>query len=425
MRQKLLFTLLLFGINGLLNAQDTIQIMQYNILNYGNFTNYCTSSNNSILDKNENFKIIFDYVKPDILTVNEMGGDPIFHDSLMNATLNVGGETAYKRATLTSASQGDWIVNMLYYNSRKLTLYKHEAIQTAIRPTDVYQLYINAIDLAETNDTVFITCIVTHLKAGSDSGDQNTRTIMVNSIMDYIHNNDMRHNYLLMGDFNVRSASETAYFNMVGSYHLYDPLEAPGDWNSNDVYRFLHTQSPRTEYNGCASNGGLDDRFDFILASGAIMDGSKGLTLDVDSYHVLGNDGLHFNTSILASPENSSAPADVVNALYYGSDHLPVLVQLTTEQSYLGLRETGAFTQVKFQNPVKQQLDLHIAFDKAMSFEVRIYDIMGRVQLQLPQSEKNLQHQLSIDLANLKSGIYFLHLKTENGQEKVHKFFKN
>lgn len=425
MRQKLLFILILIGINGLLKAQDAIQIMHYNTLYYGNTTSYCTSTNNAVDMKNENLKIILNHVKPDILTVNEMSGNPIFQDSLLNNALNVDGETKYKRGTLTNTTNND-LVNMLYYNSEKLTLLKQDVIPTTIRPTDVFTLYYNAADLAWTKDTLFLNCIVTHLKAGSASADAATRSTQTALIMSYIQSHDLDGNYLFMGDFNVYTSSETAYQNLIkeytGVYHLYDPIDAPGDWNNNDAYKAIHTQSSHSTSTGCASTGGLDDRFDFILASGDLMNGTNGFTVDVDSYEALGNDALHFNTSILGS---SSAPSDVITALYNASDHLPVLVQLNTEQDYLGLEEADSFAQVMFQNPVNNQLDLRIAFNDASSFEIRVYDLTGRVQVQLPQSEKSLQHQVSIDLANLKSGIYFLQLKAENGEESTHKFFKN
>lgn len=424
MRQKLLFILILIGINGLLKAQDVIQVMHYNTLYYGNTTSYCTSTNNAVDMKNEQFKIIFNHVKPDILTVNEMSGNPVMQDSLLNNALNVDGETKYKRGTLTNTTSNN-LVNMLYYNSEKLTLLKQDVIPTSIRPTDVFTLFYNAADLPWTEDTLFLTCIVSHLKASNTSSDASTRATQTALIMSYIQSHDLRGNYLFMGDFNVYTSSETAYQNLIkaytGVYHLYDPIDAPGAWHNNEAYKAIHTQSSHSSSSGCASNGGLDDRFDFILASDALMYGTNGFTIDVASYEALGNDALHFNTSIIGS---SSAPTDVITALYSASDHLPVLVQLNTEQDYLGLEEADSFAQVMFQNPVNNQLDLRIAFNEASSFEIRVYDLTGRIQVQLPQNKKSLQHQISIDLANLKSGIYFLQLKAENGQESIHKFFK-
>lgn len=414
---------------GILLAQDNIQLMQYNLLFYGNTSSYCTSINNNTQDKNERFKTVFQYVKPDILTVNEMAENPIFHDSLLKEALNVDGITKYKRATLSSAAQGDLLVNMLYYNSEKLTLYKHDAISTTYRATDVYTLFYNVFDLAETNDTLFITSIVTHLKAGNTSTDANTRASQTAQIMSYIQSHNIGPNYVFSGDFNIYTSNEVSYQNLIKDYsgtsYLYDPIDAPGDWNNNVAYKAVHTQSSHSSSNGCASNGGLDDRFDFILASEALINGSNQMQLLKDSYTALGNDALHYNTSILAPPVNATVPLDVINGLYYGSDHLPVLAQIEVAQSYLGIEEATYFAQVKFQNPVKQIVVLDILFKNASSFETSIYDLMGRQLVHISSGEKSIEHHLSIDVNNLKSGIYFLSLKTENGQRSVHKFFKN
>ncbi len=356
-----------------------------------------------------------------------MAENPIFHDSLLKEALNVDGITKYKRATLSSMAQGDLLVNMLYYNSEKLTLYKHDAIGTSYRATDVYTMFYNAFDLAETNDTLFLTYIVTHLKAGSS--DVATRASQTAQIMNYIQTHDLGPNYVFSGDLNVYKSSETGYQNLIKDYsgttYLYDPIEAPGDWNNNEAYKAVHTQSSHSSYNGCASNGGLDDRFDFILASDALISGSNQMQLLKDSYTALGNDALHFNTSILAPPVHATVPSEVIDGLYYGSDHLPVLAQIEVAQSYLGIDEATHFAQVKFQNPVQQYMNLDILFENVTSFETSIYDLMGRQLFHISSGEKSVEHHLSIDVNNLKSGIYFLSLKTENGQKSVHKFFKN
>jgi hypothetical protein len=47
-----IFTTLLLALISLnLFAQDTIKIMQYNLLNYGNTTSWCTTENNNMNDK--------------------------------------------------------------------------------------------------------------------------------------------------------------------------------------------------------------------------------------------------------------------------------------------------------------------------------------------------------------------------------------
>jgi hypothetical protein len=76
----------------------------------------------------------------------------------------------------------------------------------------------------------------------------------------------------------------------------------------------------------CGSKGGLDDRFDQILVSQNVMSGADSLRYLDNSYDAVGNDGNHFNSNLL-SGSNSQYPDSVVNALYYMSDHLPVVLK--------------------------------------------------------------------------------------------------
>ena len=69
-----------------------------------------------------------------------------------------------------------------------------------------------------------------------------------------------------------------------------------------------HTQSTHSENTGCAASGGMDDRFDFILISKNIKQGSKGVKYLSDAYWAVGQDGKHFNESINSSPTNTSVP---------------------------------------------------------------------------------------------------------------------
>ena len=75
MKKNCLFVLLfLLGFSISAIAQnDTLKVMQYNLLNYGNNTGYCTTTNNNINDKNGYIRTILTAYYPDILTVCEIG----------------------------------------------------------------------------------------------------------------------------------------------------------------------------------------------------------------------------------------------------------------------------------------------------------------------------------------------------------------
>ena len=100
----------------------------------------------------------------------------------------------------------------------------------------------------------------------------------------------------------------------------------PGTWNDAS-YAQYHTQSTRTRQFGGGANGGLDDRFDLILMSQAVID-AGGMQYDDGTYIPYGNDGLHYNDSI-NQPPNNAVGQEIANALHYSSDHLPVMASFT------------------------------------------------------------------------------------------------
>ena len=112
MRSWILIIVLFIGISA--KSQDTIKVMHYNLLNYGNTTSYCTTTNNNIVDKAVYMKTIVDYVKPDVITANELGGNSFAPQHLLDSSLNKDAEI-YGRAVYANASGGG-LINMLYYN---------------------------------------------------------------------------------------------------------------------------------------------------------------------------------------------------------------------------------------------------------------------------------------------------------------------
>ena len=111
----LIGTLLLHPIH----AQDTIKMMQYNLLYYGETTSWCTSTNNDIDTKADYIADIIDHTLPDIFTVNEMGGSQYAVGHLIGNALNANGRNYYSVAAILN-NDGSSIINMMYYDSRVL-----------------------------------------------------------------------------------------------------------------------------------------------------------------------------------------------------------------------------------------------------------------------------------------------------------------
>ncbi|WP_149494934.1 lamin tail domain-containing protein [Roseiconus lacunae] len=160
----------------------------------------------------------------------------------------------------------------------------------------------------------------THLKAGSSGGNASRRTAEANAIRLDIDSLGDHQDVIVMGDFNISGSSEGAYQNFLrsGTGQLFDPIDTPGQWKNDPRYIDIHTQNPAI--NGA---GGMDDRYDFQLASAAVFD-DEGLQYIDGSYRAFGNDGTHtFNSDITTG---SGASPGVLGALAAASDHLPVVV---------------------------------------------------------------------------------------------------
>ncbi|HNT70563.1 MAG TPA: hypothetical protein PKI83_02775 [Bacteroidales bacterium] len=315
-------------------SQDTIKVMSYNLLNYGNYTSYCTTSNNNVSEKNEYLKTIIDYALPDILGVVEISPEDTYIDGLKNNVLNQNGRNYYAKAPKSNYS-GSSIINMLYYDSRKLTLSFWTSLATTYRDINIYTFYFKN-DALENGDTVYLTCIVMHLKAGDTDADASDRATMAQTLMNFLNNSNQNTNYLVMGDFNLYSSSEGAYQQLTNfsnaNIRFYDFINKYGDWSNNAYFSPYHSQSTHTT-SDCFSGGGLDDRFDFILGNINTITGAKGFKYLADSYTTLGQDGQHFNKGLLDSPTNSTVPSDVLEALYGNSDHLPIIAKFIVDNT--------------------------------------------------------------------------------------------
>lgn len=415
--KKLLLCIFLFS-SVIVSAQDTITVLQYNLLNYGNYTSYCTSANNNYHDKDGYINTIVSYINPDIFTVCEMSSSIALHEHLLNAALDTNGVTKYKMANFIRQNSSSYLVNMLYYNSNKLGLAGHTIAQSYVRDVDVYKLYYKSDNLNQ-GDTVFLYCVVAHLKAGTGTSNENERATMTSNTMSYLESHNPDDNYLLMGDFNVYNSSETAFQNFIkpsdATIHFYDPINQIGSWNNNSNYALYHTQSTHTSSAGCASTGGMDDRFDFILISSDIKYNRKKIQYISGTYHAVGQDGKHFNMALNDASTDQTVPPNVLNALYKNSDHLPVTMKLLIDEP-LGVNSLidVNFDNFHFVNPVGNNFDFTVNSSKRAPLTVEIFSILGQKSAEkkfLP--EKGLS-RFSIDVGNLPRGMYIVRFTDEN-----------
>lgn len=407
MKRFLIFCIPLFFLGAAARAQETITVMQYNLLYYGNYNSgfaSCNESTNNTQEKDECIRTILDYVKPDILTVNEFGATQALQDNFMRHNLNINGVTTWKSDNLVNYANSN-IVNHIFYNSSKMQLKKHAVIRTSVRDIDAYELYFKTTNLAA-HDTVKLVCIVAHLKAGDGSTEEGTRRAMLQNAMYYVEENYPNDNVLIMGDFNMYSSSESGYRLLTQTFEnpdarFVDPLSlvgGVGNWDNNRQFAQFHTQSTRSwvDYPDCPTGGGLDSRFDIMMMSDEIFMGFNNLKYVNNSYMAVGNDGQHFNMSI-NDGVNGAVPSAVADALYGSSDHLPITMKLNLyAQLDVAEHACGGFSV--YPNPVDDQLTVSVNSD------YKIVNVFGQTVMSGSDSH-------SIDVSTLSTGVYFISIE--------------
>ncbi|NLF44104.1 MAG: T9SS type A sorting domain-containing protein [Bacteroidales bacterium] len=216
-----------------------------------------------------------------------------------------------------------------------------------------------------------------------------------------------------MGDFNIQTSTEWSYQMLVNnttpSVRFNDPIQISGVWSGNPDMAPYHTQSTRAQSNDCIAGGGMDDRFDFILISNAVLDGSDNVQYIDGSYYALGQDGERFNQSI-NSPINNTVPANIVNALFNMSDHLPVILDLKLDRNPLSLNPqySESNPELKIKNPFSHTIE--IFFQQPLSSSnllVYIFDLKGSKCASVEYNSFS-GNKIEMDASLLPKGIYML-----------------
>ena len=408
MRNKLgilLFVFVTFTTS--LFSQGQIRVMSYNLLNFNNLTSYCTAENNSYQAKAGYLATIVSNQQPDILCCCEVGKS---YQSLaytisyiLGNSLNVNGVTRWASAP---ASGSEYLNNALFYDKTKLKLVAQTKVNTDIREINIYKL-----KHLSSNDTLKVAIV--HLKAGT--GYESQRGTEIQQLVNYLTAQGNNDNFIVCGDFNIYKASEPAFQNLVNPSYLpiafYDTVNQMGEWNNNWNFSEYHTQSTHSGNSDCFSGGGMDDRFDFILMSGSIINGSKGITYTPNSYWSVGQDGNRFNGAI-NSPTNNTLPSNVIYALYNMSDHLPVVAELTFNNVGYASESTDASFQSIVQNPANDELVVRLRTEKPREFVVNVYSALGRLVLSYSVQVSN-DEVVARNISDLPNGVYIVSIKSE------------
>ena len=311
---KLIFFILFSS----LTFSSSARIMTYNILNYQDDN-----------QREADYIDILTEIEPNILIIQEILGNEGFLN-FKEDVLDILNPNQWSSANFTNQSAQQDIA--LYYYHDMFTLLESNVVETAQSSgtRDVIE-WILIHNASEVEFNIY----GAHFKASSGNSNAQQRLEEATILRNHLNQLAESSFFILAGDLNIysnNSESEPCFEMLIGSQdnnngQLFDPINRIGHWHNNSSFADVHTQSPRTSSFGGGANGGMDDRFDWLLVSAQFLDESSNLKYIENSYVTYGNDGNHFNDAI-NSGSNSAVSNDIAEALHDASDHLPVYMDL-------------------------------------------------------------------------------------------------
>ncbi|MDR3693827.1 hypothetical protein [Mucilaginibacter sp.] len=322
---------------------DTINVMAYNVLKYGDGCQGSTDTLNNYL------KTIIKYIRPDLFSFEKMAAfDPTpgapfnLAEGIVNNALNLVSPGKYTYITPTNTARATNMAT-LFYNKQKLTFLKSETLEANITDFDLYKFYYNDPNIQITRDTTFLYVLVNHTQSGSPS---TSRDIQVSTEM-----KDLRTkfaylpNLVNMGDFNTHNSIEAGYQSVITSADsttkMSDPpfypdkaVTYPAEWENNTSlfapFLTTTTRALATVPNSCGTGDGAKSWYDHIFISPWLVNGANYMKYIPDSYKTVGNDGNRVGVDInsVTPVVNTSAPPAVLNALFHFSDKYPITIKL-------------------------------------------------------------------------------------------------
>jgi Endonuclease/Exonuclease/phosphatase family len=250
--------------------------------------------------------------------------------AFVNLLNGIYGAGTYARSTvITLPTYTNNIRQTLIYNTNTLTLIDEKAFgstggSAAARQSARFQLrpvgYDSSADFYIYNDHYLsgTTCCGPTSDQGRRDFEAQTVRIDADALGQGAH-------VIYAGDYNIHSSSEAMYQTLldVGNGQAFDPINSPGNWNNSSSFASIHTQSPHDGTDGLVT-GGMDDRFDFQLVTGELLD-DEGMSYIPGSYHAFGNNGTTYNQAVNAASNTYPLPSSTLDDLAHVSDHLPVV----------------------------------------------------------------------------------------------------
>jgi len=393
-------------------SQGTFKTMFYNLLNF--------PIQSVPVNRIQNLEIVLNDYQPDLFMVcelnNETGANSILN--MMQQGVNPNYAMANFELNTSDDDSGDQndLQNLIFYDTTKIILDNQTIVPSRFRDFNHYRLKLNTID--QNTNPIYLNVIVCHLKSSSGSTNEAYRLEMAQDLTAYLETLPSNSYVMLGGDLNLYTNSEDAFIELLDTTNnitFIDPANRIGSWHNNTSYLDVFTQSTRTTNGLGGATGGFDDRFDFILTSESMQNNSE-LQFVTNSYNAYGNNN---NINCYNQEINSENCAGVEysltirNALYNFSDHLPVTLQIETDQVFLSIPEYTTLDSFEIigTNSIQNTLNLRINNQSITSKNLNIYNSLGQLVkiVFLEQTET-----ISVNISNLSSGIYYITVPSMN-----------
>lgn len=193
-----LFTILL---SVTLAAQENLNIVFYNVLNYPQ----ALSSS-----RDQNLIALLEGMRPDIFTICKLesknAGNNILNSSL-NASTNGFESASYLHNTSSDVN----LQRLVCFDKNKFELSKSAIIPTTVRDINPYKRKLR------TKEELSTEAFVSHLKASQEEDREATRLSMVEEFTAYLETIDTSISVLFTGDLNFYSSTKPVYQELLDS----------------------------------------------------------------------------------------------------------------------------------------------------------------------------------------------------------------
>lgn len=321
----------------------------------------------------------------------------------------------------------------IVFDRNVMRLHSQDQIITSVRDVNYYKMYLNDAGLESGSDTIFFHVFVTHLKSSTGSSNEQARAQMIQAFQNFtsthLTNDDLA---IIAGDFNIYSNTEDAYSLLTApttGITMNDPFASYGNWTgTNFAHKEILTQSTRqSQFAGDGAGGGIDDRFDFILFSNAMMSNSSAIHFVQDSFQSLGNNGTCYNNSITACSSSNEVPTDVLSSIYYMSDHIPQVCELEVnlDLNIKAIEYLQNSTELRNGNIITDNLELVVRNKNIGVTSIYVYNLSG--QLLSTKTMNNGTSPLYFSLPNEQfgNGMFIVEVIYADKNISTHRFLVN